>query len=81
MSADSQIVYAAQGEGLEAKIPDMAKPMGMDPETHWLANCVMLSRVKSLDGLLILRLCSRKSLTTGAPQYLVDEIDRSTLCA
>ena len=79
MSADSRIVYAAQGEGFEATIPDMAKPPGMDPETHWLANYVMLSRAKSLDGLLILRLCSREGLTTGAPQYLVDEIDR--LCA
>ena len=74
--ADSRIVYAAQGEGFEAYIPDLARPPGMSKEVHWLANYVMLSRGTSLDAMLILRLCSREELTTGAPAYLQREIDR-----
>ena len=48
----------------------------MDDTTHWLANYVMLSRATSMDGLLILRRCQRRQLTTGAPQFLVDELER-----
>ena len=76
MPADCRIVYNAQGEGFDAAVLDMALPPGMKPEIHWLANYVMLSRVRSIDGLLILRLASREQLTIGAPDYLKEEAAR-----
>ena len=48
----------------------------MSKEVHWLANYVMLSRGATLESLLILRLCSRDALTTGAPAFLRDEVAR-----
>ena len=48
----------------------------MDLTKHWLACYVMLSRARSLDGLLILRPATRKELDSRPPQYLIDEIDR-----
>ena len=48
----------------------------MTKEVHWLANYVMLSRATSLESLLILRLCARDELTTGAPVFLRDEVAR-----
>ena len=36
----------------------------------------MISRARSLDGLLLARLAERSELEAGAPQYLLDEIDR-----
>ena len=36
----------------------------------------MLSRATSLDGLLITRLCNKKDLEQGPPQFLIDEVDR-----
>ena len=47
-----------------------------DSFVHWLANYVMISRLESLRGLLTLRLPERKQLETGAPAYLVEEMDR-----
>ena len=74
--ADARIVYAAQGEGFEAYVTDLARPPSMSKEVHWLANYVMLSRATSLEAMLIARLCSREDLTTGAPAFLVKEVDR-----
>jgi hypothetical protein len=74
--ADSRVVYAAQGEGFKAYLPDLARPPSMSKEVHWLASYVMLSRGESLDSMLILRLCTREELTTGAPAFLIAEIDR-----
>ncbi|MAF76427.1 MAG: hypothetical protein CMF17_11365 [Idiomarinaceae bacterium] len=74
--ADARIVHSAQGEGFEANVVDMAKPPCMTDEEHWLANYVMISRARSLDGLLILRLPQRAHMTRGAPKYLADEVDR-----
>ena len=68
--ADTRIVYAAQGEGYKAYVADLARPPGMSPGVHWLANYVILSRGVSLDALLIVRLRSREELTTGAPAFL-----------
>eukprot|EP00973_Karenia_brevis_P027774 3828243-Karenia_brevis.AAC.1 len=48
----------------------------MSAEVHWLACYVMLSRARSLEGLLILRLASRSELSAGAPSYLVDAVER-----
>ena len=36
----------------------------------------MLSRARSIEGLLILRLATREQLSAGAPAYLVEAIDR-----
>ena len=74
--ADARIVYAAQGESFPAYVVDLARPPGMSKEVHWLANYVMLSRGTSLESLLILRLCAREELTTGAPAFLRDEVAR-----
>jgi len=48
----------------------------MSPAVHWLASYVILSRARSLEGLLLLRLASREQLSTGAPAYLVEAVDR-----
>ena len=48
----------------------------MSPAVHWLASYVILSRARSLEGLLLLRLASRAQLSTGAPSYLVAAVDR-----
>eukprot|EP00973_Karenia_brevis_P042010 5816312-Karenia_brevis.AAC.1 len=61
--ASSRIVYNAQGEGFDAIIVDLARPPSMSAEVHWLACYVMLSRARSLEGLLILRLASRSELS------------------
>jgi len=74
--ADSRIVYAAQGEGFDAYVADLARPPKMSKEIHWLANYVMLSRATSLDAVLITRLCTREELTIGAPEFLKKEVDR-----
>ena len=69
-------MYNAQGEGFNAAVTDLAIPPGMSAELHFLSCYVMLSRVYSLDGLLILRLATRAQLSGGAPQYVLDAIDR-----
>eukprot|EP00973_Karenia_brevis_P053107 7382581-Karenia_brevis.AAC.1 len=48
----------------------------MSTEVHWLACYVMLSRTRSLEGLLILRLASRSELSAGAPSFLIDAVER-----
>ena len=76
--ASVKIVYGAQGEQYAATVVDLAQPPGMikDDALFWLACYVMLSRAESLDGLLITRLCERRKLEKGAPQFLRDEVDR-----
>ena len=76
LPADTRVVYGAQGENWDATIPDMKKPPSMDDGTHWLACYVMLSRARTLEGLLILRPATYAELNRGAPQYLLDEVDR-----
>ena len=74
--ASVRIVYSAQGDEYDACVVDLAKPHQMSDEVFFLASYVMISRAKSLDGLLITRLCERAALERGAPQYLLDEVDR-----
>ena len=74
--ADTRIVYSAQGEGFDACVGDLERPLNMTPDVHWLSTYVICSRARSFDGLLFLRLCSRADLERGAPQYLLDEMDR-----
>jgi len=70
------IVYGAQGEGWPAVVGDLCCPPGMSSLVHWVANYVILSRAETLDGLLLLTNTTRANLERGAPQYLLNEIDR-----
>ena len=74
--ASARIVYNSQGESFHASVADLARPPSMSVAVHWLACYVMLSRARSIEGLLILRLATREQLSTGAPAYLVEAIDR-----
>ena len=75
--ADTRIVYAAQGEGFDACVVDMARPPRMGTAVFWLSLYVMLSRATSLTGLLILRLCSR----TSQQAHPTSSQTRSTACS
>ena len=74
--ANSLIVYGAQGESFDSAIVDLGIPPGQGPELFWLACYVMLTRCKSLDGLLILRLPPREALQVGPPERVKVEMDR-----
>ena len=54
----------------------MEWPPRMDLDTHWLACYVMMSRARTLEGLLVLRPGVRGELSRRPPAYLVTEIDR-----
>ena len=74
--ADTVTVCAAQGGTYGAVIADMERPKTLSANLHCLACYVMISRARSLDGLLILRPATRVELDHRPPQYLLDEIDR-----
>ena len=76
MPSDTITVYAAQGSTFDAVIADMQRPPNMNKGTHWLACYVMLSRARTLDGLLVLRPATRPELSARPPQYLLTELDR-----
>ena len=57
-------------------IADLGMPPSQDPHIFWLAVYVMLTRCKSLDGLLLLHLPSRNSLNIGPPSYVLEEMQR-----
>jgi ubiquitin C-terminal hydrolase len=77
--ADVCTVYGAQGESWNAVIADMAKPPKMSLDLHWLACYVMISRARTLEGLLLLRLATQEELNHGAPSDLRAEVDRLLL--
>ena len=74
--SDTLIVYGAQGCSYDAIIADMQKPPHMDEFVHWLACYVMLSRPRTLEGLLVLRPATRLELERAPPAYLLKELDR-----
>ena len=76
LPAQVKTIHVAQGGGWPAVIADVKRPPRVPVRQHWLITCVALSRAETLAGLLLLRLCSREELEAGAPQYLLDEIDR-----
>ena len=76
LPADTIIVYGAQGGTFDAVVADMKRPPNMDADTHWLACYVMLSRSRSLEGLLVLRPALRSELSRPPPAFLVQELDR-----
>ena len=69
-------MYGAQGESYDCAIADLGVPPGQDIHLYWLAMYVMLTRCKSLDGILLLRLPSRQAFEAGAPEYIKHEIKR-----
>ena len=71
--ASVRTVYAAQGESWYAVIADMKKPPRMSPDLHWLACYVMISRARTMEGLLLLRLPQREELNQGAPPHLMSD--------
>ena len=71
-----RVVHSAQGSELRAVVLDMARPPKMNPQLHWLACLVMLSRAVPLDGLLITRLATLEDLNYGPPDALAKEIAR-----
>ena len=69
-------MQCAQGASFDAVVADMERPPRMPITTHWLACYVMISRARSIEGLLILRAASRQDLSRRPPAYLLAEIDR-----
>ena len=69
-------VYAAQGSTYDAVVADMQRPPNLDVAKHWFACYGMVSRTRSLNGLLVLRPATRKELEARPPSYLLEEIDR-----
>ncbi len=74
--AQVKTIHVAQGGGWPAVIADVRRPPRVQKPQRWLLTYVAFSRAETLDGLLLLRLCSREDLEVGAPQYLLEEIDR-----
>ena len=74
--ADTVTVYTAQGGTYDAIVADMQRPPYQPLAMHWLACYDMISKARSLGGFLVLRPATRKELSAGLPQYLVDELDR-----
>lgn len=78
--ASTRIVYNAQGEGFDAVVCDIARPPSVTASVHFLSCYVMLSRARTLEGLLILRLATREQLSMGPPEYLLQAIDCLLAC-
>ena len=74
--ANVVIVYGAQGESYDTAIADLGVPPSQDEHLFWLAMYVMLTRCKTLEGLLLLRLSSKKAFQAGAPEYVKHEMAR-----
>ena len=76
LPSDTKVVHGAQGDTYGAVVADMPRPPHMDPDTHWLACYVMISRATSLEGFLVLRPAAKADLDRTPPRYLLDEVDR-----
>ena len=74
--ATVRTVHISQGEEWDALVGDCSLPPKMDLAEQWLANYVILSRAKTLEGLLLLRLPPRSFFSIGAPAHIVDELER-----
>ena len=55
-------------------IVDLAPPPMMSKEIFWLAWYVMLTRARSLVGLIILRLPPREAFEVAPPKYVIEEM-------
>ena len=74
--ASARVSYGAQGEQWDAVVGDLRRPPRMSSDLLWLSNYVIISRARSLEGLLFTRLCEKEELEQGAPRYLVEEVER-----
>ena len=74
-TADTIIVYVAQGRAFDAVVADMHPPKKLNIAKHWLACYVMLPRARSVDGFLVSRPATQGELSARPPQYLLDELD------
>ncbi|CAE8682195.1 unnamed protein product [Polarella glacialis] len=69
-------VYALQGQTLPAIIVDVARPAGMSRDEHWISLLVLLSRVRQIEDVVILRLPEKKCFEGGPPEFLTSEYAR-----
>jgi len=76
MPADTRIDYGAQGEGWHAVVGDLARPPMVTARAHWVHMYVILSRARSLEGFLAVRLPEREDMNARPPVYLMEEIER-----
>jgi len=74
--ADTRIDYGAQGEGWHAVVGDLARPPTVTARAHWVHMYVILSRARSLEGFLAVRLPEREDMNARPPVYLMEEIER-----
>ena len=75
LPASVRTVYAAQGEAWNAVVADLYKPPRMAPQMFWLACYVMLSRARTLKGLLLMRLPEKDELNVGPPAEVLQEME------
>ena len=75
LPSDTRVVYGAQGETFDAVVVDMERPPRMDRATHWLVCYVMLSRPRSIEGLLVLRPAALEDLSSPPPEYFAAKMD------
>ena len=74
--AEASTIHAAQGGQWNAVVVDLVRPSRMPPPEFWLCAYVAISRATDLSGLLVLRLPEKHELEVGAPDHLLQEVDR-----
>lgn len=75
-NAIAYTAYALQGATVPAIFLDLAKPTGTSREDFWMSLYVLLSRVTSLEQILIFRLPSMSQCIGGPPSWLQSELAR-----
>ena len=77
MAAPSAVrtVHISQAEEWDAVVGDCSETPRSTLAEQWLANYVILSRAKTLEGLLLLRLPPRNFFSVGAPAHNVEELE------
>jgi len=65
--------YGLQGTTVDGIFLDLKRPPGMTRDEHWMACYVLLSRARTLDQVLIYRLCRKAHLEGGPPQHIQAE--------
>ena len=78
-NADVMLDYTLQGQTVPGIMLDMLRPPRMSRDEHWLSMLVFVSRAETLENVKVLRLCEKKDLEGGPPQFLLQEIDRVKL--
>ena len=60
----------AQGMGMDAALLLLTRPKAHGEDDHWMHLYVMLSRLRTIDGLMIYELPERKLFERGPPRWL-----------